>query len=290
MKKILVSLLIFSINSEAQVSFKWLGISNFILSDQKTTIMFDPAISRPTLMDHLPFQKFKSDAAEVDYWLKRCNLNKLDAIFVNHTHYDHASDASFITKKFGNKLFGSSSLMKLGEGQGVSASLMNQVKPGDEITIGDFKVKIFNTPHAAHILDIMFMDGNITEPVPVEASVWDYKVGDAYSFVITHPKGTILFQAIGGRFEVVDPLKNQKADVLLLTIANRKSTEELIEKRIIPTGAKKIIPLHHDNFFFPMKRAGEIDLFWGIKLDDFKEKTKKFSVYYPTYCEENILF
>lgn len=279
----------FSFSASAQVNFKWLGISSFVISDQKTTIMFDPAMTRATIADYLPFQKVKTDEAEVDYWFKRCGLSKLNATFVNHAHFDHAADASYVTKKYGGTLYGSSSVVKLGQGQGVQPLNLQQIKPGDEFVVGDFKIKIFNTPHAPHFLNIMLMDGHITEPLPLVTSVWDYKVGDAHSFLITHPKGRILFQAIG-RIEDNDPLKDVKADVLLLTIANRRSTEELIEKRFLPSGAKKLIPLHHDNFFFPMKRSGEIDLFWGIKLDDFKEKTKTYNVFYPSYCQEYNLF
>lgn len=287
----MIYLLLMSLTVSAQVHFKWLGISNFILSDGKTTVMFDPSITRAGFLDYmLPFFKTKTDEAEVDYWFKRCGLSRLDGIFVNHAHFDHASDASYVTKKYGGKLFGSSSVMKLGEGQGVLPAQRQLVKAGDEVVVGDFKVKAFNTPHAPHFLNIMLMDGHITEPLPVTAGVWDYRVGDAYSFVISHPQGTIMFQAIGGKFENPDPLKDVKSDVLLLTIANRNSTEELIEKRVIPTGAKKIIPLHYDNFFYPMKRDGEIDLLWGVNLDDFKAKTQKFNVIYPSYCQSVSLF
>lgn len=282
-------LLFISLTVSAQVNFKWLGISNFVLSDGKSSIMFDPAITRPGFLDYLPFRKFKTDEAEVQYWMKRCELSKLDGIFTNHTHFDHAGDASFITKNFGGILYGSSSAMKLGEGQGVKPEQRKQIKAGDEIIIGDFKIKVFNIPHAPHFLNVMLMEGHITEPLPLEASVWDYKVGEALSFLISHPKGSIMFSAIGRVYED-DALKNEKADVLLMTIANRRSSEELLEKRAAPSGAKIVIPLHHDNFFFPMKREGTPDLLWGIKLDEFKEKSKKFNVIYPEYCKTINIF
>lgn len=290
MKIVILLIMAFSLPVSAQVNFKWIGISTFVISDQKTTVMFDPAITRAGIAYYLlPFLKIKTDESEVDYWMKRCGLTHVDGILVNHAHFDHAADASYMTKKYGGKLYGSSSVMKLGEGQGVPAAQRQVVKAGDEVSVGDFKIKFFSTPHAPHFAGIMFMDGPITQPLPIEAGVWDYKVGDALSFYITHPKGTMMFQAIG-RVDENDSLKGVKADVLFMTIANRRTTEELVEKRIVSSGAKKIIPLHHDNFFFPMKRVGEIDILWGTNLEEFKEKTKKFNVIYPTYCQEHNLF
>ncbi len=281
-------LVFFLQNAQSSITFKWLGISNFILSDQKTTLMFDPAITRASLWDFILFQKFESNTEEVDYWLNRCDLKKLDAIFVNHTHYDHAIDASYITKKFQNKLYGSRSLVNMSLGQGVAAHLPQEIQFNQKIQVGDFTIEAFNTPHAPHFLDYMLMDGDISHPFPKEPTVWDYKVGETFSYLITHPMGKILFQAIG-RVEDQDPLKNIKANVLLITIANRRSSEELINKRIIPTAAEKIIPLHHDNFFFDMKRQGNFNLLWGINLEEFKTKTKSFNIIYPEYCQEILL-
>ncbi|MFZ4713294.1 MAG: MBL fold metallo-hydrolase [Bacteriovoracaceae bacterium] len=291
--KIYSSLFIFlalnSVKADAFVNFKWLGTTNFVLSDNKTTLMFDPAITRASITDFLPFKKVKTDQTEVEYWFKRCKLNRLNAIFVNHTHFDHAADVSYVTKKYGGVMHGSSSAINLGLGQGVPANQLKQIKAGDEITIGDFKIKVFSTPHAPHFLGVSLMEGNIENNMQLENSVWDFKVGDTFSFLITHPQGSILFQAIGKIYEN-DPLKDFKVDVLLLTIANRPSSEHLIQKRVIPSGARKIIPLHYDNFFYSMNRTGPIDHFWGIKLEEFKQKAKQFNVVTPDYCQENILF
>ena len=137
------------------------------------------------------------------------------------------------------------------------------------------------------------MEGDITIPLATPTSAWNYLSGVTHSFLIKHPKGSILFQAIG-RIYTPDPLIDIKADVLFLTIANRNSSEELIQKRILPSKAKRVIPLHYDNFFLKMRRDGVIDDFWGVNVDDFKDKmqllAKKALVNWPTYCEEVSLF
>ena len=284
-----VLFLIISTAAHSQVTFKWLGTSGFTLSDQTTTLMFDPAITRPPLYDYLPFRTVKSDAVEVDYWMNKCHLKTIQATFVNHAHTDHVIDAPYVVKKYGGKLYGSSSVVNVGLGQGLTQAQVQRIKQGEEWKVGEFTIKPYTTPHAPHLLNIMFMDGHIEKPLPTPTSAWNYHVGDTHSFLISHPKGIILFQAIG-RIAEQDPLKNIKADVLLLTIANRISSEQLIQKRILPTKSKRLIPLHHDNFFFTMRRDNEIDEFWGTHVEEFKEKVKLQAkdvvTQWPKYCEE----
>jgi hypothetical protein len=121
----------------------------------------------------------------------------------------------------------------------------------------------------------------------------DYRVGDTFSFLIKHPKGLILYQSIG-RVDSPDPLKEAKADILLLTLANRRSSEELIDGRVLRTGVKKVIPLHHDNFLLPKPRDGSINALWGQKLDEFESTMKTRAplvvLMWPKYCQEIPLF
>ena len=289
----LLFLILFSTSSFSQVTFKWLGTSGFILSDQTTTLMFDPAMTHVPIYDFLPFMTVQSDKAEVDFWMNKCGLKSLQGTFVNHAHSDHVIDAPYVVKKFGGKLYGSSSVVNVGLGQGLKNLQVQKIKHGEAWKIGDFIIRPFKTPHAPHVLDIMLMDGHIEKPLPTPNSPWNYLVGETHSFLITHPKGSILFQAIG-KIHDIDTLKGLKADVLLLTIANRKSSEDLIQNRVNPSQAKLVIPLHHDNFFIPMKRENGIDELWGVKVNEFQEKlslhAKQTKSSWPQYCQPIALF
>lgn len=276
-----------------QVTFKWLGISGFVLSDSETTLVFDPAITRIPFYDFLPFRTVQSEASEVKYWMERCGVKTVNAIFVNHSHTDHVIDAPLVVRNYGGKLYGSTSVVNVGLGQGLSLEQVQSIKSKDQIEVGKFTIEPLATPHAPHLFEILLMDGDITVPLNTPTSAWNYRAGETHSFLIKHPKGTILFQAIGKIYDP-DPLKHIKADVLFLTIANRKSSEELIQKRIIPTGVKRVIPLHYDNFFFKMRKDRVIENLWGVNLEEFKEKMKllanKTLLNWPLYCEEVSLF
>ena len=294
MKIILILLLLIpSLNAFSKVSFKWIGTSGFILSDDKTTIVFDPAITRIPLYDFLPFRTVKSDESEVNFWMKQCQITEVHGTFVNHAHTDHVIDAPYIVRRFGGKLYGSSSVVNVGLGQGLNASKTQKITAGEQWQIGKFTITPYSTPHAPHLLDIMLMNGDISKPLPTPTSAWNYLVGETHSFKITHPEGSILFQAIG-RIYQPDQLVDVKSDVLLLTIANRQSSEDLINKRILPSGAGIVIPLHHDNFFYPMRRDRIIDELWGIRSSEFEEKVKglakNIKINWPQYCQEISLF
>lgn len=278
--------------AHSSISFKWLGTTTFSLSDGKTILLFDPSLTYVSVLDFLPWRKVQTDPAEVDYWFNRCGIKKVDAVLVNHAHYDHVIDAPYVVKRYGGKLYGSSSTVNVGLGGGLKSDQVEIIGPGKEVRLGEFSIEFFNTPHSPHFWDVMLADGHITAPLIPPVNVMDYRVGDTLSFLIKHPKGVILYQAIG-RVDTPDPLKDKKADILLLTLANRRSTEELINGRILSTGVRRVIPLHHDNFLLQKPRDGSIKILWGQKLEEFENnmriKARGISLNWPKYCEEILL-
>jgi L-ascorbate metabolism protein UlaG (beta-lactamase superfamily) len=282
-----ILIIIFSSTAFSQIKFKWLGITAMTISDGKTTLFFDPAITRLGPLDFLPFKKVQSDHTEVDYWLNRCGVKSVQATIVNHAHTDHVIDAPYVTKKFQTKLFGSTSVLNVGRGHGLSHQELQEIKDGGVFKIGDFTITSYNTPHPPHAGGIMLMDGHIEKPLPPQSKAWDYKVGDTFSFYISHPKGNLIYQAVAD-IPALSPLHKLKADVALISIANRTSTEKILTETVKPSKASMVVPLHIDNFLYPMNKTGEIDLWWGLKLEEFTQKITAggIKVLTPKYCDE----
>ncbi len=275
--------------SSAAVTFRWMGNTGFTLTDGTTTLLFDPAVtSVPLHRWALPFLGIQSDPEELAYWSERCGIQKLDATFVNHTHTDHAIDAPDAVKKFGGFLAGSESLRQIGLGHGLKEESIRVLKDQDILKVGKFSVQAIETPHAPHFSNILLSDGEITAPLLPGSSPWSYRVGTTFSYWVTHPDGNVLFQATG-RVRQPDRLQSFKPDTLLLTIANRLSTEDLIDNRIVPSQAKSVIPLHWDNFFLPLKREGKPHPLWFQNLQEFDRKALTSAypsfVYWAEYCE-----
>ncbi len=289
---LLLLILLTSLPTNAAISFKWLGTTTFTLSDGKTSLLFDPSLTYVSVLDFLPWRKVQTDTSEVDYWFNRCGIKSIHGIFVNHAHYDHVIDAPYVIKKYGGKLYGSSSTANVGIGGGLKSNQIEILKADRIVKLGKFSIQAFVTPHSPHFWDVMLAHGDITLPLIPPVNVMEYRVGETFSFLIKHPEVSILYQAIG-RVHNPDPIKGVQADVLLLTLANKRSTDELIHKRIHPTKVKKVIPLHHDNFLLKKPRDGSINILWGQNLDEFekamKTKASEIEVKWPKYCEEIFL-
>lgn len=283
-----LALITLSHPARAELTFKWMGVTGGALSDGPTTLILDPAMSSTPLWQFLPFQKVKSDQAEVDYWISRCGLTRADAVLVNHSHTDHVIDAPAVLRRLGGTLYGSSSAANVALGAGIDRSQIHALKDGEVFQVGAFKITARVTPHAPHIGSLLIADGEITRPLTQPAAPWDYRVGDTFSYWIEHPEGKILLHSLG-RVLKQDVLKDYRPDSILMTIVNRVDLDDLIINRVIPSGAPQVVALHWDNFFLPMERNAPPKRLWFQKLDEFKARFEslapKSQLIWPEYCK-----
>ena len=77
---------------------RWLGTFGYEISDAQTTILIDPFITRPKPAELL--KPIVIDTSAVRYLLSTVDLDKLAAILVTHSHYDHLEDVPFILSQF----------------------------------------------------------------------------------------------------------------------------------------------------------------------------------------------
>jgi len=87
---------------------RWLGTAGFEISDDETSILVDPFLSRPPVNPLVSKQaklKLDIDTEAVDKYLiepmmQSGSFKKLKAILISHTHHDHAQDVPYILSKF----------------------------------------------------------------------------------------------------------------------------------------------------------------------------------------------
>jgi len=273
MKIVLFLLILVNTNLMSKVSFQWSGVSGFILKDKSTTLFFDPNITMVRLWQWLPFMKVEPDEKEFNYWMKRCELSSVDAVITNHAHTDHILDAPLVLEKFGGDYYGSQSGVNYIVGMGIDKTRVHLISDKSEFEVGDFKIRAIKVSHPAHIMGFMLADGKIEKPFKTPAHPSEFKVGETLSFMITHPKGTILFSTVA-TIPKEDPLSGIKSDVLIATIAKRGNSQNFLEKRVLPTRAKQVIPVHYDDFFNPLGRE-KVKYLPFINPDEFFETAKK---------------
>lgn len=256
-----------------ELTIRWFGTTNFVISDGQTNLLFDPFFTRPSLSRVLFGGELKSDPLLIKETLEKSGIKSINSIFISHTHYDHALDLEETQKLYNSKVVGPVStkqiLLK-------NKKTFRKVVPNSSIIVGKFRVIPLKGKHPPHIFNMTFWDGEIKDQIKPLAKAYDYKLGENYSYLIEHPSGNILFHPSSA---IYDPkvfetkLSKKKINTLILGIASRSSSELLINTIIKKLKPSTLIPAHHDNFFKPLSEG--FSELMTINSEEFKETLTK---------------
>jgi L-ascorbate metabolism protein UlaG (beta-lactamase superfamily) len=92
-----------TIEAPRGLRLRWLGTAGFEISDDETSILVDPFVSRPTAFQALGPLDIDVEAVDkyvTEPMVRSGSLNKLKAILVSHTHIDHVQDVPYVLSKF----------------------------------------------------------------------------------------------------------------------------------------------------------------------------------------------
>src|SRR5699024_1133187 len=104
--------------------------------------------------------------------LQRAEIDRLAAVIVVHSHYDHAMDAPAVAERTGAELIGSESTANIGRGWGLAEDRLRVVEGGEALRFGRFKVTLLRSRHAP----IATADGGvIAQPLTPPARATAYK-------------------------------------------------------------------------------------------------------------------
>jgi L-ascorbate metabolism protein UlaG (beta-lactamase superfamily) len=229
------------------------------------------------------------DKETVKKWLLRLKGNSLHGVVVSHSHFDHCLDAPYFARETGALLVGSESTLNAGRGAGLTGKYLRKAVPGETINIGTFAIKFIESIHGPAFLGRVPYPGEIDKPLIPPRPARDYKLGDTYAIMISHPSGTVVHHGsagfIPGMYEGI------KADVVLLGIAGRGDTEAYLQNVPLKLGAKLIIPIHFDNFFIPLEK--KMKNLPGVRLNEFLAKAEKhrdgFSLKVPSIGQKEVI-
>jgi L-ascorbate metabolism protein UlaG (beta-lactamase superfamily) len=165
---------------------------------------------------------------------------------------------------------GSASTANLARGAGLPEERIVDWSDGGSRSFGRFTVTFIPSRHMPLYADgTPPIPGNIDTPLVPPAPISAWREGGSYTIVIAHPRGTALVQGSAGY--VVGALEGVRADVVLLGIAGlarlgRDHTRNYWLEIVARTGAKRALPIHHDDFTRPY---GEVMPFPRI-VDDLE--------------------
>lgn len=273
---ILISVVFLSLSqSFAKVEVRWFSVTSLVLEDGETKIMFDPMFTRAGIKHWLRLSELRSDEELVKQVIKDNGLEKIDALFASHSHFDHVIDAPTFSKLTGGIFYTDASneiIAKAYQDPAIKTVRFENLKP---IQIGKFKVTPIKRQHSPILrwLNFEYLPG----PVPADFNFgfYQYHMGETWFYYIEHPEGKILIDQ--GSEPYLDNLKpfTDRADVVIQGIANRRNDDVILKGYIKALNPKIFIPTHFDNFFFGFDPKAAVSFLPGIKFEDIMGKLKK---------------
>lgn len=246
--------------AKGSVKLIFFGVSTLLIDDGETQLLVDGFFSRPSLWNVLT-SKVATNEKLIDTIVAKYQMNRVAGVFVTHSHYDHAFDAAYVSKKTKATLHGSLSTLNIGRGGGLKEEQMALFRPGKEIQVGRFSITVVKSKHSPATLVNNDLGEIIDIPLLQPARVSKYVEGESCDFLIKHNGNSIYIKPSANYLEGV--LDSIKADVLLLGIGafGRQSEsfkEEYYKQTVSALTPSLVIPLHWDNFFLPASKNLEM--------------------------------
>ncbi len=241
------------------VTVTWLGVSTLLFDDGDTQVLIDGFFSRPSIADIVFSADVQSDAAKINRVLDEYEMRRLAAIIPVHSHFDHAMDIGAIANRSSASIIGSETTANIARGAGVPEDQIVIAQSGSDYSFGDFSVRIINSAHAPLGWGASVpYPGTVDAPLDLPAPVSAWREGKSYSVVVMHPQGTTLVQGSAGFHP--GALDDVVADVVMLGTFGlenfgREYTEQYWLSMVTSTGAKRVIPVHFDDYTRPFGRV-----------------------------------
>jgi len=228
----------------------FLGVSTLLFDDGETALLIDGFFTRPGIIRTVA-GRIQPDVEKVSASLERAGIDRLAAVIVAHSHYDHAMDAPLVADRTGAVVVGSESTANVARGWGLVEEKIRVVSGESRERFGRFDVTLVPSAHFPHGMAM----GEIRKPLVTPARANDYKEGGSYSVLIEHDGKTMLVQASAGF--VPGRLRGRRADVVFLGTAGLATREETYRdaywREVVgAVGARRVIAIHWDDFTIPL--------------------------------------
>ena len=239
-----------SLNTLLRVHY--FGTSTLLFDDGETQILIDGFFSRPSLSKVI-FGKINSSPTVIQNMIQRYQLTRNQAIFVSHSHYDHALDISELAKQLPHtRIVGTQSSLNIARGNKIAESQLRLVKPFESLQLGAFKVTPIPSQHTPATAVNNDLGEEIKTPLTLPARYNAFKEGGSFDYLIEHLGYKILVKASTGAID--QQLKDIQVDTLFLGIAQlskqpKSYQEQYLQNSLGLTQPKRVIPIHWDNFF-----------------------------------------
>lgn len=227
---------------------RWTGTAGFRLDLEGTSVAFDPFVSRPGAWRVLLGRPRPVLEAVAE------RFADLDAVFVGHTHYDHAMDLPAVARVAPRALLhGSLTTVELARRLGVARDRLVAVRDGQRIRVGPFEVEAVASAHGrvpvVGRLDRIRLRGSGVPRTPFR-----YPRGAVLAWRMTAGGRTWHVQGSAGLDEPA-LARQGPVDALVACLAARQGTPRYLERLGAALRPRLLVPCHHDDFLRPLAKA-----------------------------------
>jgi L-ascorbate metabolism protein UlaG (beta-lactamase superfamily) len=229
---------------ESRATF--LGASTLLFDDGETAVLTDGFFSRPGVVRTF-IGRIRPDRRRIEAALARAGIGRLAAVFVVHSHYDHALDAATVAGLTGADLLGSMSTRNIAVGAHFPAERFRVVEVNRPIRYGGFTLTALPARHSPY--DIA--PGTIDRPLATPARMTSFKTGQCFSVHIRHGSRAVLVH--GSANFITGALAGHRAETVYLGIGTLGKQDDEFRDRywretVTATQAHRVVPVHWDNF------------------------------------------
>jgi len=235
---------------------KWFGTATILLEQDGMRLLFDPFLTiNPGL-----FQPPVDELSEAGH------------IFITHAHFDHLVDVPFIMKRSGGKtaVYGTAKPCEILASKGVNGAHINQVAPGDALSIGPFEINVLKGRHI--VFDRRILIKTILNPrIMVNWSNFRYMLresrtsDEAGETVVYHIRTAGRSVLLMGSLNLDDGTAYPTgADLLILPYQGRSDVADYAMPFIERLQPKTILLDHFDDTFPPISSPVDTEPFLSL--------------------------
>jgi L-ascorbate metabolism protein UlaG (beta-lactamase superfamily) len=245
--------------TNGQVKVTFFGVSTLLFDDGETQFLIDGFFTRPPFLKLLT-SEISTDTTLIDGLISQYKMDRVKGIFPTHSHYDHAFDVAYTTRKMHATLYGSASSLNIGRGGGLKEEQLHLTKPYEEIQLGKFTVQIIPSIHSA---PSSLKDSGVVikEPKRQPAKMKDYPEGGTFDFLVKYNGHQVYIKPSPNFIE--GALDTTRAEVCFLGIGTISKKEpawqnQYYKQTVGKLKPKLLVPLHWDDFTKPVN--GHLDM------------------------------
>jgi L-ascorbate metabolism protein UlaG (beta-lactamase superfamily) len=221
------------------VTLTWSGAASFLVEAEGTRVALDPFVTRPGVRETL-LEPARSDRELVDRWFP-----DIDAVFVGHSRYDHLMDVPTVARPGRSTVVhGSTTTVELAEQAGVPSQRLRVAMDGVPVTIGPVRVTPVSIQHGMRrLISILTPTGAPESGLPRTAGQWP--CGDVFAYRVEVGDLSMHVQGSAG-LDGAALARQAPADVLVVCLALRQGTRDLVGRLGAQLRPRVLMPCHHD--------------------------------------------